>query len=95
MARFVKVNGFPLCGFLCVMAYLAGPLPHGDPSSPSLSLSGRRQSVTAITIFISVGIIIVTMIIIIGIARRYGIPLSFIHARRLQAGLHPLSGCYD
>jgi hypothetical protein len=93
MPRFVKADGFLLCGSLCFMAYLARPLPHGDPSSPSLP--GMRQSVTVITILISVGIIVVTMIIIINIARRYGIPLPFIHARRLQAGLHPLSGCYD
>jgi hypothetical protein len=52
-----------------------------------------RQSVTAITILISVGIIILTMIIIIDI--RYGIPLPRIRARRLQAGLRLLSGCYD
>jgi hypothetical protein len=52
-----------------------------------------RQSVTVITIL--VGIIVVTMTIIIDIARRYGIPLPRIHARRLQAGLRLLSGCYD
>jgi hypothetical protein len=54
-----------------------------------------RQSVTVITILISVGIVVVTMTIIIDIARRYGIPLPRIHARRLQAGLRLLSGCYD
>jgi hypothetical protein len=54
-----------------------------------------RQSVTVITILISVGIIVVTMTIIIDIARRYGIPLPRIHARLVQAGLLLLSGCYD
>jgi hypothetical protein len=73
------------------MAYLARRLPYGEPSSPSLP--GMRQSVTVITIL--VGIIVVTMTIIIDIARRYGIPLPRIHARRLQAGLRLLSGCYD
>jgi hypothetical protein len=75
------------------MAYLARRLPYGDPSSPSLP--GMRQSVTVITILVSVGIIVVTMTIIIDIARRYGIPLPRIHARRLQASLRLLSGCYD
>jgi hypothetical protein len=78
MLRFVKADGFLLCGSLCVMAYLARPLPHGDPSWPSLP--GMRQSVTVITILISIGIIVVTMITIIDIARRPVISLPRIHA---------------
>jgi hypothetical protein len=54
-----------------------------------------RQSVTVITILISVSIIVVTMITIIDIAHRPIISLPHIHARRLQAGLCMLSGRYD
>lgn len=93
MPRFVKADVFPLCGALCVLAYLACPVPHRDPLSPSLP--GIRQRVTVITILISVGIIIVTVVITIDIARRYGIPLPFSYARRLQAGLCLLGGHYD